>query len=143
MSALPDCERAFIEDDKLLDALSPRSERGQHKAQVFESALGFNLSIHPGTESKRMKKAKRYDTVILTAARGRISDFCIERGRNRRQVLIVGEGGRFGVREEVVPAAIAPEGFQAHESFVSVDGPELAGALETALVLSAGGFDGS
>ena len=45
MSALPNCERAFIEDDKLLEyALSPRSERGQHKARVFESALGFNLS---------------------------------------------------------------------------------------------------
>ena len=45
MSALPNCERAFIEDSKLLDyALSPLSERGQHKARVFESALGFNLS---------------------------------------------------------------------------------------------------
>ena len=45
MSALPNCERAFIEDGKLLDyALSPRSERGQHKARVFGSALGFNLS---------------------------------------------------------------------------------------------------
>ena len=45
MSALPNCEHAFIEDDKLLEyALSPRSERGQHKARVFESALGFNLS---------------------------------------------------------------------------------------------------
>lgn len=45
MSALPNCERAFIEDSKLIDyALSPRSERGQHKARVFQSALGFNLS---------------------------------------------------------------------------------------------------
>lgn len=45
MSALPNCERAFIEDGKLLDyALSPRSERGQHKARVFGAALGFNLS---------------------------------------------------------------------------------------------------
>ena len=45
MSGLPNCERAFIRDDKLLDyALSPSSERGQHKARVFESALGFNLS---------------------------------------------------------------------------------------------------
>ena len=45
MSALPTCERAFIEDGKLLDyALSPRSDRGQHKARVFGSALGFNLS---------------------------------------------------------------------------------------------------
>ena len=35
----------MIEDSKLVSyALNPQSERGQHKAQVFESALGFNLS---------------------------------------------------------------------------------------------------
>ena len=45
MIPLPNCDHAFIEDSKLIDyALSPGSERGQHKARVFESALGFNLS---------------------------------------------------------------------------------------------------
>ncbi len=39
---LPNCERAIIEDSKLVDyALSPENERGRHKARVFERALGF------------------------------------------------------------------------------------------------------
>ena len=45
MLPLPNYERVMIEAGKLVDyALNPRSERGQHKARVFESALGFNLS---------------------------------------------------------------------------------------------------
>src|SRR5438128_11302432 len=45
MNLLPNCERAVIEDSKLVEyALNPHSERGRHKARVFESALGFNLS---------------------------------------------------------------------------------------------------
>lgn len=44
--------------------------------------------------------------------------------------------------EEVMPAAVAPEGFQAQEGFVAGGGPELAGAFEPALILPAGGFDG-
>src|SRR5438270_4157053 len=45
MNPLPRCERALIEESKLDEyALNPRSERGRHKARVFESALGFNLS---------------------------------------------------------------------------------------------------
>ena len=44
MNALPNHERAIIEDGKLTNyALNPQSERGQHKARVFEGALGFNL----------------------------------------------------------------------------------------------------
>ena len=44
MSLLPNYEFAVIEDDKLTKyALNPGSERGQHKARVFESALGFRL----------------------------------------------------------------------------------------------------
>jgi len=42
------------------------------------------------------------------------------------------------VRIEFLPAAIAPERFQAHQGFVTRSGPELAGAFETALVLAAG-----
>jgi hypothetical protein len=39
---LPNCVGAIIEDSKLVDyALSPESERGRHKAHVFERALGF------------------------------------------------------------------------------------------------------
>ena len=42
---LPNYGAAVIEDSKLVSyALNPQSERGQHKARVFESALGFNLS---------------------------------------------------------------------------------------------------
>jgi hypothetical protein len=45
MNPLPGCERAVIEESKLVEyALNPHSERGRHKARVFESALGFNLS---------------------------------------------------------------------------------------------------
>ena len=42
---LPNCDSALIEDSKLVGyALNPHSERGRHKARVFNSALGFNLS---------------------------------------------------------------------------------------------------
>ena len=44
---------------------------------------------------------------------------------------------------EFLPAAIAPEGFQAHEGFIPGSGPELPGAFEAALVLTAGGLDGA
>lgn len=42
---LPNHDQAVIEDSKLRDyALNPRNERGQHKARVFGSALGFDLT---------------------------------------------------------------------------------------------------
>ena len=45
MTSLPNCEHAIIDESKLVRyALNPNSERGQHKARVFQSALGFNLS---------------------------------------------------------------------------------------------------
>jgi len=45
MNLLPGFEKAVIERSKLVDyALNPQQERGRHKARVFESALGFNLS---------------------------------------------------------------------------------------------------
>ena len=47
------------------------------------------------------------------------------------------------MRVKFVPAVVAPEGFQAHQGFVSGEGPELAGAFEAALVLAAGRFDGA
>ena len=49
MNPLPNYEEAVIEDSKFMSyALNPQSDRGQHKARVFESALGFNL-IELGT----------------------------------------------------------------------------------------------
>lgn len=45
MNTLPNYEFAVIEDSKLVGyALNPQKERGQHKARVFESALGFNVT---------------------------------------------------------------------------------------------------
>src|ERR1035441_701202 len=44
---------------------------------------------------------------------------------------------------EFMPATIAPEGFQAQEGFIPCRGPELAGAFEAALVLPAGGLNGT
>jgi hypothetical protein len=45
VNPLPNYAQAVIEDSKLADyALNPESERGRHKARVFERTLGFNLS---------------------------------------------------------------------------------------------------
>jgi len=42
---LPNYENAIIEDSKLTEyALNPDSNTGKHKARVFQSALGFNLT---------------------------------------------------------------------------------------------------
>ena len=46
------------------------------------------------------------------------------------------------MREEEVPAVVAPKGFQTHQGLVTGGGPELAGALEATLILTTGGFDG-
>src|SRR6266545_1550084 len=46
------------------------------------------------------------------------------------------------VRKKNRPAAVAPKCFQAHQRFVSLTAPKLAGALEATLVLSAGRFNG-
>ena len=42
-----------------------------------------------------------------------------------------------------MPAFIAPEGFQTHQSFVADQTPELSGAFEAALILPTGRFDGA
>ena len=45
MNLLPNHEHAVIEDSKSIHyALNPQNERGRHKARVFESTLGYNLS---------------------------------------------------------------------------------------------------
>jgi hypothetical protein len=43
-----------------------------------------------------------------------------------------------GVGIKLMPTVVAPEGFEAHEGFITGGGPELAGAFEAALVLTAG-----
>src|ERR1017187_9267254 len=48
-----------------------------------------------------------------------------------------------GMGIEFLPATIAPEGFQAQQSFIARRGPELAGAFEAALVLAASGLNGA
>ena len=50
---------------------------------------------------------------------------------------------RRGVREEQVPATVAPEGVQAEQRLVAAFAPKLAGAFEAALVLAAGRLDGA
>lgn len=45
--------------------------------------------------------------------------------------------------EEVLPTIVAPEGFEAQEGLVPVGTPKLAGSFEAALILAAGGLDGS
>ena len=90
MTPLPNCERAVIEDSKLVRyALNPHNERGRHKARVFEQALGFNLSnwellkqsilealpIRPATLTNETVFGKKYEVVVLiTGPNGRTVD---------------------------------------------------------------------
>ena len=76
---LPNYERAVIEESKLVRyALNPQSERGQHKARVFQSALGFNLSnwtdlrraildalpMHPATLINETAFGRKYEVLL-------------------------------------------------------------------------------
>jgi hypothetical protein len=90
MTLLPNCECAVIEDSKLVRyALNPHSERGQHKARVFDQALGFNLSnwellkqvilealpTRPATLTSETAFGKKYEVVVpITGANGRTVD---------------------------------------------------------------------
>ena len=90
VNPLPGYEHAVIEDSKLLDyALNPQSERGQHKAQVFEKALGFNLSnyeqlkqailstlsYHEAKSTKETVFGKKYEVRLpITGPNGRTVD---------------------------------------------------------------------
>ena len=44
---------------------------------------------------------------------------------------------------ELVPAVVAPKRFQAHQRFIPLHRPELAGTFEPTLILAAGGFNGA
>ncbi|MGH8065855.1 MAG: DUF6883 domain-containing protein [Candidatus Entotheonellia bacterium] len=90
MNPLPNYEEAVIEDSKFVSyALNPQSDRGQHKARVFESALGFNLSnwerlkqaildalpFWPATLTSETTFGKKYEIVVpITGANGRTVD---------------------------------------------------------------------
>jgi uncharacterized protein len=87
---LPNYEEAVIEDGKFVSyALSPQSDRGQHKARVFESALGFNLTnwehfkqaildalpFRPATLTSETIFGKKYEIVLpITGSNGRTVD---------------------------------------------------------------------
>jgi hypothetical protein len=90
MNPLPNYAQAVIEDSKFVSyALSPQSDRGQHKARVFESALGFNLTnwedfkqailvalpYQPATLTSETTFGKKYEVAVpITGANGRTVD---------------------------------------------------------------------
>jgi hypothetical protein len=90
MNPLPNHEEAVIEDSKFVRyALNPQSDRGQHKARVFESALGYNLTnwerlkqaildalpFRPATLTSETIFGKKYEIVVpITGATGRTVD---------------------------------------------------------------------
>jgi hypothetical protein len=90
MAPLPNCERAIIEASKLVRyALNPHSERGQHKARVFEQVLGFNLSnwellkqaivevlpARQATVTSETVFGKKYEVIVpITGPNGRTVD---------------------------------------------------------------------
>jgi hypothetical protein len=87
LNPLPGGERAVIEESKLVDyTLNPHSEDGRHKARVFESALGFNLSNwiqlkqailaalphHPAALTSETALGRKYEALLaITAPNGR------------------------------------------------------------------------
>jgi hypothetical protein len=90
MNYLPNCHEAVIEDSKFVSyALDPHSGRGQHKARVFESVLGFNLSnceqlkqaildalpYRPAILTSETVFGKKYEVLVLiTGANGRTAE---------------------------------------------------------------------
>jgi hypothetical protein len=90
MNPLTNYAQAVIEDSKFVShALNPQSDRGQHKARVFESVLGFNLSnweqlkraildalpCRPATLTSETVFGKKYEVVVpIIGANGRTAD---------------------------------------------------------------------
>lgn len=90
MPALPNYRAAVIEEDKLVNyALNPHSERGQHKARVFDQVLGFNLANwmllqrailnalpdHQATFSTETVFGRKYEVVVpITGPSGRTAN---------------------------------------------------------------------
>ena len=90
MTLRPNHEHAIIEDSKLIHyALNPQNERGWHKARVFESTLGFNLSnwtqlkeaildtlpYHEATSTGETAFGKKFELVLsVTGLNGRTAN---------------------------------------------------------------------
>jgi hypothetical protein len=90
MNPLPNYEEAVIDDSKFVsDALNPQSDREQHKARVFENALGFNLTnwellkqaildalpSRPATLTSETPFGKKYEILLpIIGANGRTVD---------------------------------------------------------------------
>ena len=90
MNLLPNHEHAIIEDSKLIHyALNPQNELGRHKARVFESTLGYNLSNwtqlkeaildalrhHEATLTSETAFGKKFEAVLsITGVNGHTAD---------------------------------------------------------------------
>jgi hypothetical protein len=59
---LPNAERARVDIEKLTSyTLNPTHPRGRHKARVFKSALGFDLTDAPFLRALMIRAAKTGD----------------------------------------------------------------------------------
>jgi hypothetical protein len=67
MNLLPNHHAALIEDSKLLDyALNPNNERGQHKARLFESTLGYNLSNWSTLKQRILDNLEQFEAIFVS-----------------------------------------------------------------------------
>lgn len=67
MNFLPEYDRAIIEESKLIEyALNPENERGQHKARVIESALGFNLSNWEQLQQAILEALPHHEAIFIS-----------------------------------------------------------------------------
>ncbi|WRH67792.1 MAG: hypothetical protein RSE13_05590 [Planktothrix sp. GU0601_MAG3] len=61
---LPNPERSIIDEEKLSGyCLNPRHSDGQHKARVFESALGMGIDDSPELRVALMQAIQTTDAV--------------------------------------------------------------------------------
>jgi hypothetical protein len=62
---LPNAEKAFIDDRKLIDyCLSENHPIGKHKARVFMSALGFSLEIFQDLKDIVLMKIQNNEAIM-------------------------------------------------------------------------------
>jgi hypothetical protein len=63
---LPHADRAFVDVKKLRDyCLNPEHPRGQHKARVFQSALGWTASSAEDVRRKLLEAVQREEASEL------------------------------------------------------------------------------
>lgn len=87
---------------------------------ICRRAVAFLFTHEPISSCSRLQQGVGASLMLS----GRIPVSCGVEGRD--------------VRKEEMPAGVAPEGFEAEQGFIAGAAPELAGALEAALVLAAG-----